>query len=146
MRMLIAATAALFSVVTSSGVALAGSPQDDVKAAYAAWDAAFNKNDPKAIAAFYATDALLLPANHEVYKGPAAAEGFFKAVLGTGASNHKLEIIDAQDDGQVVFAAAKWTATGKDAQGKDQPWAGLATHVFKRQPDGSLKLVMHSFN
>lgn len=147
MRMLFVASAVLLSTLTgAASIALAGSPQDDVKAAYSAWDAAFNKNDPKALSSFYASDALLLPVNHEIYKGPAGAEGFFKAVLGSGATNHKLEVIDVQDNGQVIVAEAKWTATGKDAQGKDQPWGGIATHVFKRQPDGSLKLVVHTFN
>ena len=32
------------------------------------------------------------------------------------------------------------------ASGGDQPWAGLATTIFERQPDGSLKLKLHTFN
>jgi ketosteroid isomerase-like protein len=41
---------------------------------------------------------------------------------------------------------AKWSANGKDASGKDQPWAGLATHIFERQPGGALKIKLHTFN
>jgi ketosteroid isomerase-like protein len=42
----------------------------------------------------------------------------------------------------MVCGTAKWSAKGKDAQGKEEPWGGLATHIFKRQPDGSLKLQL----
>ena len=45
-----------------------------------------------------------------------------------------------------MVGAANWTAVGKDADGADQPWGGIATHVFERQDDGSLKLVLHTFN
>ncbi|MGY3407269.1 hypothetical protein ACVWZV_003382 [Bradyrhizobium sp. GM5.1] len=42
----------------SATTSFAGSPEDDVKRAYAAWDAAFGNKDAKAIAAFYADDAM----------------------------------------------------------------------------------------
>ena len=29
---------------------------------------------------------------------------------------------------------------------QDQPWGGIATHVFERQGDGSLKIKLHTFN
>jgi len=126
--------------------AFAGSPQDDVKNAFAAWDAAFNKGDAKAIAAFYADDAIFLPATHEVIKGPAGVEKFFSGVLGIGATGHKLDPIEAHGDGNLLFGAAKWSANGKDANGKDQPWGGLTTVIFERQSDSGLKIKLHTFN
>lgn len=124
----------------------AASPEADVKAAYIAWDAAFNRADAKAIAAFYVEDALLLPATHDVFRGPAGAEKFFSGIFGMGVANHKLELIEAKADGTVLYAAAKWSADGKDANKKPQPWAGVATHIFERQPDGKLKIRLHTFN
>lgn len=121
-------------------------PADDVKAAYSAWDEAFNKGDAKAIAAFYTDNAIFLPATHEVITGPGGVEKFFGAILGMGASDHKLELIEAQADGNLLVGTAKWSADGKDAKGADQAWAGLATHVFEKQADGSLKLMVHTFN
>jgi ketosteroid isomerase-like protein len=67
-------------------------------------------------------------------------------LIGMGATGHKLELIRTGGDEKVVFGAAKWSATGKDAEGKDQPWSGVATHVFERQSDGSLKIKLHTFN
>ena len=45
-----------------------------------------------------------------------------------------------------MFGAAKWSAKGKDAAGTDQPWGGVATHIFEKQADGTLKLRLHTFN
>lgn len=123
-----------------------GRPGDDVKAAYSAWDAAFNNADAKAIAAFYTDDAIFLPATHDVIKGPAGVEKFFGGIFGMGVTGHKLELIEAQGEGNLLIGTAKWSAKGKDAKGADQPWAGVATHVFEKQADGSLKLRVHTFN
>ncbi|GIK98208.1 MAG: hypothetical protein BroJett029_24170 [Alphaproteobacteria bacterium] len=124
----------------------AASAEEEVAAAYAAWDEAFGTGDAKAIAQFYADDAVFLPPTHEVIEGPAGVEQFFSGVLGSGATGHKLELIEAHGDGNLLFAAARWSAMGKDANGADQPWAGLATHVFERQSDGNLKIKLHTFN
>jgi uncharacterized protein (TIGR02246 family) len=121
-------------------------PNDEVKAAYSAWDAAFNNADAKAIAAFYTDDAIFLPATHDVIKGPAGVEKFFGGLFGMGVTGHKLELIEAQGEGNLLVGTAKWSAKGKDAKGADQPWAGVATHVFEKQADGSLKLRVHTFN
>jgi uncharacterized protein (TIGR02246 family) len=119
----------------------AASPAERVKAAYAAWDAAFNKADGKAVAAFYTSDSLFLPASHEVIKGPGGVEKFFTGLFEGGVTEHKLELIEALSDGTTVIAAAKWSA-----KAKDKPIGGVVTHVFKRQGDGRLKLRLHTFN
>ena len=143
-RMIVAGLAMLCISVAASGSAYA-SP-DEVNAAYAAWDEAFNKGDAKAVAAFYAEDAVFLPATHDVIEGPSGVETFFAGLFDMGVTGHKLELIETHGEGDIVVAAAKWSATGKDASGADQPWGGVATHVFARQPDGSLKLRLHTFN
>jgi ketosteroid isomerase-like protein len=143
---LVVAIAIILTGSLAASTTRAGSPEDDVKAAYAAWDSAFSKADPKAIAAFYAEDAVLLPASHEVFEGPAGVEKFFTGIFASGATGHKLDLIRAHGDGNLVFGAAKWSANGKDANGADQPWGGLATHIFERQADGSLKIKLHTFN
>lgn len=126
--------------------AKAQSVDEQVKAAYAAWDDAFNKGDAKAIAAFYTDNATFLPATHDVVQGPGGVEKFFEGIFGMGVTGHKLELIEAQGEGNLVFGSAKWSANGKDANGADQPWGGVATHIFEKQADGSLKLRLHTFN
>lgn len=137
---------ALCAVLLAPAVAAAASPSEDVKAAYAAFDTAFNKGDPKAVAAFYAADAKILPPSHDVLEGPAGAEKFYSGLFANGVTDHKLELIDADAGGDMLVGAAKWSARGKDASGAAAPFAGIATHVFEKQPDGSLKLKLHTFN
>ena len=120
----------------------AASLEEQVQAAYAAWDAAFNKGDPKAVAAFYAEDAVFLPPTHDVIKGPAGVEKFFAGLFGAGVTGHKLELIEANGEGNTAVAAAKWSAKGKDGASL----GGLATHEFAKQADGSIKLRLHTFN
>ncbi|MDK1388561.1 DUF4440 domain-containing protein [Sinorhizobium sp. 8-89] len=134
------------SISMASMEVRAGPLEDDVKAAYTAWDEAFGKGDAEAVATFYTEDALLLPPSHDVVEGPSGVEKFFSGIFGMGATGHKLEIIRADGDEKLIYGAAKWSAKGKDAQGKDQPWGGIATHVFERQADGSLKIKLHTFN
>ena len=125
---------------------LAADPKSDVTAAYAAWDAAFNKRDAKTIAATYLPNAKLLPPSHEVASGPAAIEKFFAEAHANGLTDHKLQVIDAGGDDKVVYGTANWSAKGKDKDGKPANFSGIATHVFERQADGSLKLRLHTFN
>jgi uncharacterized protein (TIGR02246 family) len=139
-----ASTIAALALSTLPGTAQ--SLEEEVSAAYASWDEAFNAKDAAAIAANYTGDAIFLPATHDVISGPSGVEEFFEAILDMGVSGHRLDLIEVREDGGVVVGAAKWSADGKDADGADQPWGGIATHVFERQDDGSLKLMLHTFN
>jgi len=118
----------------------------DVEGAYAAWDAAFNKADAKSIAAAYLPNAKLLPPTHEIALGQPAIEKFYTGALASGVTDHKLEIIDAGGDEKIVFGTARWSAKGKDKDGKPAIFSGLATYVFERQVDNSLKLLLQTWN
>ena len=146
MRALRAAMLVLCMGLIASVAASAASLDDEVKAAYAAWDAAFNNGDAKVVAAFYTEDALLLPPSHDIIKGPAGVEKFFAGLFANGLTGHKLELIEAKGDAGLIVAAAKWSAAGKDANGAPATFSGIATHVFAKQADGSLKLKLHTFN
>ncbi len=146
MRSLRAAMLVLCMGLIAPVAASAASLDDEVRAAYAAWDAAFNNGDAKVVAAFYTEDALLLPPSHDIIKGPAGVEKFFAGLLANGVTGHKLELIEAKGDAGLIVAAAKWSAAGKDANGAPDAFGGIATHVFARQADGSLKLKLHTFN
>ncbi|TIP59049.1 MAG: DUF4440 domain-containing protein [Mesorhizobium sp.] len=124
-----------------SSFVIHGRSGSEADAAYLAWDAAFNKADAKAVAAFYTDDAIFLPATHDIIKAPDGVEKFFGGLFSMGVTGHKLELIEAEGDGNLLVGTAKWSAKGKDAKGADQPWAGVATHVFEKQADGSLKLL-----
>ena len=142
------AVLALLGILAVPLAADAGSAQGKVTAAYQAWDKAFNSGNAKQLATFYTEDAVFLPPTHDVLKGPAGVEKFFTALFANGVTGHKLELIEVvgDDDDDDVIAAAKWSAQGKDASGKPATFSGIATHVFEKQPDGSLKLKLQTFN
>ena len=137
-----AAILVLLGSLVAPAAAHAAPLDEQVTAAYAAWDAAFNKGDAKAVAAFYAEDAVFLPPTHDVIKGPAGVEKFFAGLFGAGVTGHKLELIEANGDAATAVAAAKWSAKGKDGASL----GGVAAHEFANQADGSLKLRLHTFN
>ena len=141
MKVIVAAALALLGFLALPPTAHAESAQSEVTAAYQAWDKAFNSGDAKQVAAFYTEDAVFLPPTHDVLKGPAG-------LFANGVTGHKLELIEVEGDAgdAVVVAAAKWSAQGKDASGNPATFGGVATHVFEKQPDGSLKLRLHTFN
>jgi len=122
-----------------------GEPQGDVKAAYAAWDTAFNQRDAKTLASAYVANARVLPPTHEAATGPAEIEKFFAGVIGSGVSNHRLELLDSGGSGQMVWAAARWSAEAKGSDGAVKKVGGFATHVFERSGN-RLRLRLHTFN
>jgi ketosteroid isomerase-like protein len=133
-------------LVGAAAPAFAADAKKDVTDAYAAWDAAFNKQDTKALGATYAANAELLPPTHTVVKGREEIEKVFAGFFANGVTDHKLQLIDAGGDDKVMFGTANWSAKGKGKDGSPQNLGGLATHIFERQSDGSLKLRVHTFN
>jgi ketosteroid isomerase-like protein len=132
--------------MTSQTPSFSISLKAEVSKAYEAWDAAFNKADAKALAAAYLPSAKVLPPTHEVLSGAADIEAFFAGLFSSGYTDHNLTIIDGGGDDKIVYSAATWSATGKGTDGAPQTAEGIATHVFERQADGSLKLRLHTFN
>ncbi len=143
-QIMLAAIAAATSLLPLA--ADAETSEGQVKSAYEAWDAAFNQGDAKAVAGFYADDAMLLPPTHDVIEGTGGIEQFFTGVIGSGVTGHKLEPIRIMEDDDQVVVAARWSAQGKDQAGAATTFQGIATHVFDKQDDGSLKLELHTFN
>ncbi len=146
MRMLQSICTMLTLMFFLSAAHAAGPAATEVIDCYKAWDAAFNKGDAKALADLYDEDLVFLPANHEIIRDRRNLEKFFAALFKMGVTNHRLELIEAGGAGDMIFGAAKWSADGKDKDGKDQPWGGVTSHVFTKQASGIYKIRLHTFN
>ena len=120
--------------------------EDEARGALAMWNEAFNRGDAGAVAALYAPDARFLPATHEVVVGPAAVERFFRPMLAQGVTGHTNELIVCGGDGALVYVASRWTVRSPAVDGRMETSSGFATHVLERQPDGALKILLHTFN
>jgi uncharacterized protein (TIGR02246 family) len=112
----------------------------DVRAVYAAWDAAFNKGDAKAVAAFYTDDAIVLPPSQ--FKGRADVKNFVSGLFEIGLTSHKAELIEVTVDGaDTIAAVAKWSV-----KHKGESEGGLVTSIFTKQRDRTLKIKLHMFS
>src|SRR4051812_37335851 len=87
----------------------AASLGEEVKATYAAFDAAFNTGKPAAVAGFFTENALYLPASPNVLKGRAAIQKFYAGLFKSGLHGHKLELIEANGDDHIIVAAARFS-------------------------------------
>lgn len=123
-----------------------GPAADRVASAHGAWNAAFNRGDAKALAAFYADDAVLLPASHDIVNGPAEIDKFFAGLFANHVTGHVLQPFKIIESGDTLIVASKWTANGRDDKGNATAFGGIATHVFQKQADKSYKLKLHTFN
>lgn len=135
--------AALF---VTAFAAHAGPAEDQVTSAFSAWNAAFNKGDAKALAAFYTSDAVVLPGSNNIVNSPADIEKFFASLFTNHITGHVLQPFKIIESGDTLIVASKWSANGRDDKGNPTMIGGVATHVLQKQADNSYKLKLHIFN
>ena len=115
----------------------------DVKAVYAAWDAAFGARDAERIAAFYTKDAVFVPQSHTIIKGEGDIEGFVQGLFDINITAHKFEFIEvAASDAHTIVVLGKWSVRLRDGTADD----GIVAQVLQKQPNGSLKIKLHIVN
>jgi len=119
-------------------------PAADVKAVYAAWDAAFSARDSKRVTAFYTEDAVFVPqSRHMILIGSGAVENFVQGLFDIGITSHKLEFIEVvTSNAQMIVVLGTWSARLKDGTADD----GIVAQVFQKQPDGTLKIKFQIVN
>ena len=78
--------------------------------------------------------------------GQTAIETFYAGAFASGITDHKLELIDAGGDDKIVYGTARWSAKRKDKDGKPTTFSGFAMHVFERQTDNTLRLLLQTWN
>ena len=117
-----------------------------IRAANDRWNEAFNSGDAAAVAALYTEDGVVLPPSHGTVKGVAAIAEFWGGFISAGVKDHDIELLDAQDGGDIAFASGKWRATGSGEDGKALHFEGTIVTIFRRQSDGSWKTCLHTWN
>lgn len=134
------------ALLITTGAAVAGPADDQVASAFNSFNAAFNKQDAKAVARFYTSDAIVLPPSHDIVNSPADIEKFFAGLFTNHVTGHVLQPFKIIQLGDTLVVASKWSANGRDDKGNPTQLSGLATHVFQKQADKSYKLKLHTFN
>jgi uncharacterized protein (TIGR02246 family) len=107
----------------------------------------YNRGDDKAVAAFYAEDAVVLPPDSDLVRGRDAIEAFWKGGHAAGMKNMKLEIVDVESNGTYAIETGKAMA---DVQPAGQAAAKSESFkyvvVWKKQKDGSWKIIRDIWN
>ena len=110
------------------------------------WNKAFNKGDASAVAALYHEKATLSPGNGKTLVGRAEIEKLFKSFIDNGVHNHAIEIVDVHGKGDFAYEVAKWSAKGREKDGKEPTFGGVLINVFQRGADGKWKSLSHVWN
>lgn len=124
------------------GVASAGGAEDSVKRLNAQWDEALNSGDAAAVAAMYTEDGRVVTGDGNVVDGQAAIQKLFQGFIDSGFGEHKIDMIDVSESGDVIWETASWS--GKGGDGKD--YGGKLVNVYQKQGDGGYKARLHIWN
>ncbi|MCB5188682.1 DUF4440 domain-containing protein [Methylobacillus caricis] len=114
----------------------------------AAWDEAFAQASAGTISSYYDEHGSLLPAGGEQVTGNNAIADFWSGLFAKGFTEHKIEIVEAGLVGNTIYQRAKWSAVLKspEADGERKEFSGNLHLLYKRQPDGSWKILTHTWN
>ncbi|QDC45035.1 YybH family protein [Methylophilus medardicus] len=111
------------------------------------FDTAFNNKDTQAIAALYASDAIVMPAPAgQVVKGRQAAADFFAGLIQAGVIEHRLTMTDVIVSDSMATQTGLWAAAMVGEDGVKQQFGGNVQVVFQQQADGQWLAVTHIWN
>jgi uncharacterized protein (TIGR02246 family) len=120
--------------------------RDEVAEFNAAFGKAMANQDVAAMASAYAEDARMLPPNAPMAEGRNAIRQVLQAFVDTGAKSLDLQSIDVLEDGALVVDIGRYVL-GIQPPGADPIQdEGKYLVAFRRQSDGSLKMVADAFN
>jgi uncharacterized protein (TIGR02246 family) len=120
--------------------------RDEVEAVDAEFSKHFDNQDSASVASMYAADAKLLPPGSPLVEGRDAIRAFVDQMFAAGARSLRLNTMDVIDAGDYAIEVGNFVM-GIEPPGADPiQEVGKYVAIFGRQADGSLKLVVDTFN
>lgn len=110
------------------------------------WDAAFNAQQPQQVASFYDEAASVMPAGAAQASGIKDITEFWSGMIAQGVVDHHIEMIETFSDANLALQRGKWSAAAVDAHGVRQAFGGGLLLTYRRQADGSWKILNHIWN
>lgn len=113
-----------------------------IKRLYEDWKVPWEAGDAAAVAAFYANDAIQMPANEPDIVGKEAWQSSLQAFFDQFTiKGNTSEVLEAEIAGDLAFVRGTYVITvSPKAGGKPTQYSGKFVHIFKRQPDGAWKI------
>ena len=102
--------------------------------------AAFNSNDPAAIAGTYTDDAIVMPANQTAVEGKQAIQAYYAAMFKRNSANIALKVLETRVMGNWAYDRGDSTITVTGKSGKPVEQSSKYLVIVKRQSDGSWKV------
>jgi uncharacterized protein (TIGR02246 family) len=134
--------AAAIAAVTIPTVSTAQEVEEAAKEAAEKWNEAFNEGDVEALTELYTEDAVILPPTETVVEGTDDIEEFWEDVIKQGISDHEIDIVDVEEEGDLAIVSGRWSA--KDAE--DNQHQGSVVNVLERQDDDTWRSKLHIWN
>jgi len=117
-----------------------------IEKAISAWEKAANAKDAGTVASLYTEDATLLPPGSSPVKGRKNIQQYWQAFFDAGASDPQLRVVDVSSFGDMAYEIGAFEANLPVPQGGTALTQGKYVVIWKRQPDGSIKLLVDIFN
>jgi uncharacterized protein (TIGR02246 family) len=105
------------------------------------WTKAYNKGDTAGCTAIYAEDAMMLPPNQPMVRGKQAIKEFNQRMLNQVGGSISNRIVEFSVEGDLAYQVGTYAIT--DTKTPDQ---GKFVNIFRRQQDGSWKLLVAIYN
>lgn len=137
---------ALGSCAASHAPAMTTGPADlrqEIEALNRAMVAAFD-SAPASVARFYADDARIVGPRRQTVSGRAAIDRYWASI--TGPASWTLEIVDVGGSRESAHQIGVSRLTSRNRDGSPETYVCDFVVIWKRQPDGALRIVLDLYN
>ena len=118
----------------------------DVQTYNEQWQKAFANHDVEELLSLYSEDARVLAPGAPPMQGKRAFREFANAMLEAGAKSCDLNSVDTIQAGDIIVDVGTYRMVIDPPGGGRVEDVGKYVDVLRRQPDGSLKIVVDTFN
>ncbi len=120
--------------------------QSAILAVNASWNTAFNSGNADQVAALYDPNASIAPAGSGQISGNGAIRNFWQGLIDQGVGEHRIECVEVGGSDTLAYQRGHWSASATGADGQKQHFGGNLLVVYRLQPDGGWKALVHSWN
>lgn len=124
------------------------SAADAVRAADIAWEKAVSSKDLAGAVAFVEPTGSILPPNAPIATGPEGVQALFEGFYALPALNIHWQPtkVEAARSGDLAYSSGTYEMSFNDPSGKPVADRGKYATVWRKQADGSWKVVLDVFN
>ncbi len=119
--------------------------KDAIASAIRTFAEAFGRGDAAAVAAWYSTDATLLPPDQQMLKGRDAIQSFWQGAMSMGITEAELETVEVEVRDDIAYEVGRFVMTIRPEGGDAAKMTGKYVVVWK-QEGGSWKMHVDIWN